>query len=73
MVVTHNQRIIDAYDIFVEGQVVRLLTGGPPMTVIEVCEGCGDVTVAYTTSDGDIDVLDLPPVAVRIDETWSPE
>lgn len=65
MTVTHNARIIDAYDVFVEGQIVRLLTGSPPMTVIDVCEDCGDLTVAYCNSSGDIDVLDLPAVAVR--------
>jgi hypothetical protein len=72
MVTTHNRRVIDAYDVFVEGQVVRLLTGSQPMTVIETCPDCGDVTVAYCNSDGDIDVLDLPPAAVRLDEEWQP-
>lgn len=71
MVTTHNQRIIDSYDIFVEGQVVRLLTGGPPMTIIDVCDHCGDVTAAYCTSDGDLDVFDLPAVAVRLDDGWT--
>lgn len=70
MTVTHNARIIDTYDVFVEGQVVRLLTGGPPMTIIDVCDCCGDVTAAYCTSDGDLDVIDLPAVAVRLDDGW---
>ncbi|UXN70910.1 hypothetical protein N8A98_06900 [Devosia neptuniae] len=72
MVTTHNQRVIDAYDIFVEGQVVRLLTGGPPMTVIDVCDCCGDVTATYCNSSGDLDVIELPSVAVRFDDEWRP-
>lgn len=72
MVTTHNSLIIDAYDVFVDGQVVRLLTGGPPMTVVEICEDCGGVTAAYCNSDGDIDVIELPAAAVRLDEGWRP-
>lgn len=29
------------------GDVVKLITGGPDMTVLEVCDDCGDVGVGW--------------------------
>lgn len=58
----------DFYETLVEGQTVRLITGSAPMVIIDVCGDCGDVTVAYGTSEGDIDVLTVPPTAVELDE-----
>lgn len=43
----NRQPIQDTYDVFVEGQVVKLKTGGPDMTVTGYCEDCGGVTVAW--------------------------
>ena len=64
MTVTRNRLPIPDYDVFVEGEIVMLKSGGPEMTVIDVCEDCGDVTAAYGTSDFDVDVLTLPPAAI---------
>ena len=68
MTVTHNSRVIDFYQTFVEGQTVRLIVGGPRCVVTEVCECCGEVTMAYGNSDGDIDVVTVPPAALALDE-----
>ena len=66
---TMNRRPIpDFYETFVEGQTVRLITGSSPLVIIDVCDDCGEVTVAYGTSDGDIDVLTVPAVALELDE-----
>lgn len=35
------------------GDVVSLIVGGPDMVVLDVCE-CGNVEVAWATSDGDV-------------------
>lgn len=61
---THARIPTPDYDVFVEGEVVLLKSGGPAMTVIDICEDCGDVTAAYRTSDGDIDVITFPPEAL---------
>ena len=52
------------YNIFVEGEVVMIKTGGPSMTVIEVCEDCGSVTAVYGNSQGDLDQFEFPPEAL---------
>ncbi len=49
---------------FASGEIVELKSGGLPLTVIGVCE-CGNVDVAYTDSEGDIDILTLPPAALK--------
>lgn len=41
----------DTYDV---GDVVRLIVGGPDMVVLGYCEECGDVDVAWGTSDFDV-------------------
>lgn len=66
MVVTQNSRLIDFYETFVEGQTVRLTVGGPRCVIVDVCDDCGDVTMAYGTSDGDIDVVTVPPTAIEL-------
>lgn len=50
---------------FSPGDQVELKSGGLPMTVLDACAECGDVTVAYCDSDGDIDVLTLPAAALQ--------
>lgn len=39
---------------FVPGDVVRLKSGGPDMTVLDTCEDCGSVEVAYSDGVGAI-------------------
>ena len=48
------------------GDIVELVTGGPPMVVLDYCEHCGDVDVAYTTPKGKVDVLSLPAIALEL-------
>lgn len=57
---THNRAPVDHYESFVEGQTVRLIVGGPRCVIIDTCDDCGMATIAYGTSDGDIDALDVP-------------
>lgn len=39
------------------GDIVTLVSGGPDMTVVDVCDDCGEVHVAFFlfTSDADCD------------------
>lgn len=62
--VTRNRQPIPEYDVYVEGELVMLKSGGPVMTTIGFCEDCNEVEVAYGTSDGDIDILGFPPEAL---------
>jgi hypothetical protein len=54
----------DTYATFVEGEQVMIKSGGPVMTVVGTCDDCGEIDVAYGTSDGDIDIIGLPPEAL---------
>ncbi len=47
------------------GDQVELKSGGLPLTVLSYCSTCGDVDVAYTDSEGDIDILTLPAAALK--------
>lgn len=65
MATTRNrQPITETYETFVEGELVMIKSGGPAMTVLATCEDCGDIDVAYGTSDGDVDILTLPSDAL---------
>jgi hypothetical protein len=65
---TRSRLPIPDYDVFVEGDRVMLKSGSTTMTVVGHCDDCGDIDVAYGTSDGDIDIINLPPEAlVRVD------
>ena len=68
MTATHNGRVIDFYETYVEGQRVRLVVGGPVCVIIDVCDCCGEITMAYGDSDGDIDIVTVPPTAVELAE-----
>jgi len=61
---TRNRMPIPEYDVFVEGELVMLKSGGPVMTVVDYCEGCGEVEAAYGDSDGDISFVELPSAAI---------
>lgn len=50
---------------FDPGELVELKSGGLALTVLDFCDNCGEVDVAYTTSDGDIDILTLPAAALQ--------
>lgn len=55
---TINKPTIQAGDGRYEpGDIVMLVSGGPDMTVVDVCEDCGEVEVAFFlfTSDGNCD------------------
>lgn len=45
------------------GDIVTLLTGSPPMTVLSACGDCGSVDVAFYDDDG-LHILDLPEAAL---------
>lgn len=47
------------------GDLVELKSGGAALTVLDFCAECGEVDVAYTDSDGDIDILTLPSAALK--------
>lgn len=48
----HNLEFISNFNPNYEpGDIVALVTGGPDMTVLGVCEGCGDVEVAWFNFD----------------------
>ncbi len=51
------------YAVFVEGDVVVLNSGGPPMTIIDIQDSTGEVVVAF--ADGTIEILGLPSASVR--------
>jgi len=53
------------YAVFVEGDVVRLNSGGPDMTVIDVLDDTDEVVVALADDNGGIDILGLPSACVR--------
>lgn len=66
MAATHNASpISDTYNTFVEGQVVKLVLGGPDLVVIDVCDDCGEVEVAWIDSDQDISFGSFPTDALR--------
>lgn len=48
MTATRNrQPIHDTYDTIVEGQMVRLRSGSPALTVLSVCDDCQEAEVAW--------------------------
>lgn len=53
---------IAADSAFEVGDIVTLLTGSPPMTVLSVCDECGDVDVAWY--DDSMQVYTLPDEAL---------
>lgn len=55
---------IPDYDVFVEGELVMLKSGGPVMTVIGYCEDCDEIECAYGDSDGDLSFAELPSAAI---------
>lgn len=58
---TRNRMPIpDAYESFVEGELVMLKSGGPVMTVIGYCDECGEVEAAYGDSEGNLQFHELP-------------
>lgn len=48
------------------GDIVELVSGGPAMTVLDACQNCGDVEVAYATPKGRIEILTLPAIALEL-------
>lgn len=59
----NRQPIPDTYDTFIEGEIVVLKTGGPAMVVIDYCENCDEIDVAYGTGKH-VHMLTLPSAAV---------
>lgn len=48
MTATRNSKPIpDTYDTLVEGQMVRLRSGSPDLTVLSVCDDCQEAEVAW--------------------------
>lgn len=61
---THNREPIpDHYVAYVAGDVAVLKTGGPEMVVLDYCEDCDVLEVAYGTGKH-VNVLTLPGAAV---------
>ena len=54
--------IDDEYDGPAVGDIVQLASGSPDMTVIDYCDECDDVTVAFY--DGSMTVMTLPVEAL---------
>lgn len=50
---------------FAPGELVELKSGSLPLTVLDFCDGCGEVEVAYTDSDGDIEIFTFPAAALK--------
>lgn len=50
------------------GDIVELVSGGPPMTVLGACHECGEVDVAYATPNGKVVLLSLPAIALELAE-----
>jgi uncharacterized protein YodC (DUF2158 family) len=44
------------------GDIVQLLTGSPLMTVLDACDECGEVDVAFY--DSELHILTLPEEAI---------
>ena len=61
---TRNHMPIPDYDVFVEGELVMLKSGGPVMTVIGYCEDCDEIECACGDSDGDLSFAELPSAAI---------
>ncbi|MER9188661.1 DUF2158 domain-containing protein [Mesorhizobium australicum] len=53
-----------AEDVFDVGDVVALVSGGPPLTVLSVCEECGDVEVAWFGPGSSLSIQTLPEDAL---------
>ncbi len=53
----------DDFDGFVVGDIVSLVTGSPDMVVLDVCEECGTVDVAWYDDSG-FNILSLPEDAL---------
>jgi len=67
MTATHNDSpISDTYNTFIEGQIVKLVIGGPNMVVLDVCNDCGDVDVAWVDPEGDISFGVFPDAALSV-------
>lgn len=49
------------------GDIVTLLTGGPHMTVLGVCDDCGNTDVAWFDGDS-LEIVTLPEVALEFAE-----
>jgi len=58
---THNGTpVFDQYDVFVEGTIVSLASGGPDMTVVDYCDNCDMVTVAWFDGNDELSFADFP-------------
>lgn len=54
----------DTYETLVEGSIVRLVSGGPDLTVISVCDNCQEAEIAWFNGDSlEINVL---PIAALV-------
>ncbi|MER9310085.1 YodC family protein [Mesorhizobium australicum] len=51
-------------DVFAVGDVVALVSGGPPLTVLSVCEECGDVEAAWFGPGSSLSIQTLPEEAL---------
>ena len=55
---------LDAYKPFVEGEVAKLVIGGPDLLVLDYSDDCNTVDVAWIDSEGDIQFADFPGEAI---------
>jgi hypothetical protein len=51
---------------FHPGDIVALVTGGPDMVVVSVCDDCGEVETVHTNSDDDIEFNTFPAVVLEL-------
>lgn len=55
--------------IYEPGDVVQLLTGGPPMTVLGECDDCGEISVGWFDKTAEFgwqfQSIQVPPEAIR--------
>lgn len=64
MTTNTRSRDADNYPSFIEGELVTLKSGSPALTILGVCDECDEVDVAYTNSDGDIEILTFPTACI---------
>lgn len=55
----NRQPIPDTYETFIEGEIVSLVSGGPDMTVLDYCDDCDTVEVAWFNGDA-LEIYSLP-------------
>ncbi len=66
MVVRTTASLTPSSGTYEPGDLVELLSGSLPLTVVDVCEDCGDVETAHMNSDGDIVFNTFPAICLEL-------